>query len=367
MDNDLLYQIALTRIPQIGDVHARLLLSVFNEAAAIFKASKRQLESIEGIGTIRANNIKKFDAFTDCEKEIDFIRKFNIRPLFYHSDDYPKRLQHCYDSPPLLYFKGNADLNATRVISIVGTRSNSAYGKSICEQLIEELKPYSVNIVSGLAFGIDTIAHRSALKQQIPTIAVLAHGLDRIYPEQNKPLARMMIEQGGLLTDFSSGVKPDKQNFPRRNRITAGICDAVIVIESGKKGGSLITAELANSYNKDVFAYPGRINDAKSEGCLYLIKQNKACLVSCTDDILETMNWKETKPSKSKNQLGLFPDLNEEEKQLVDMIRQQGQIALDQLYFKTGLSISTIAASLLNLEMNGIIQNLPGKIYKTTG
>jgi len=196
-----------------------------------------------------------------------------------------------YDSPALLYYRGNADLNTSKVVSIVGTRSNSEYGKSVCEKLIEELAAQNVLIASGLAFGIDTIAHKAALKNNLPTVGVLAHGLDRIYPTQNKNLARQMTEQGGLLTDFISNTNPDKQNFPKRNRIVAGMCDAIIVIESGKKGGSLITAELANGYNKDVFAIPGKTTDSKSEGCNYLIRQNKASLITAAADLVELMNW----------------------------------------------------------------------------
>ncbi len=364
MHNDLLYQIALSQVPFIGDVHAKTLIQRFGNAEAIFKAPRRQLELVEGIGSVRANSIKAFKQFDVCETEISFIEKFHISPLFLTDPQYPQRLLHCYDAPPLLYYRGNADLNTTKIISIVGTRSNTTYGKGICEQIIESLQTIPVLVVSGLAFGIDTIAHLAAMRHQLPTVAVLAHGLDRIYPGENKTLARQMTEEGGLLTDFKSGTNPDKQNFPRRNRITAGICDALLVIESGKKGGALITAEIANSYNKDVFAIPGRIGDAKSEGCLYLIQSNKASMVTSAAALIDSMNWNPISNKTAQKQRSLFVDLTEAEHQLVQLLQENESLQIDQLYFQSGLSSSTAATALLNLEMNGIITALPGKIFK---
>ena len=366
MDNDLLYQVALTRVANIGDVHAKSLINIYGDAAAIFKAPRRQLENIEGIGTSRAGSIKNFKDFRACEEEIAFIEKYKISPLFINSEDYPQRLLNCYDSPALLYYRGNADLNRPRIVSIVGTRNHSEYGKQVCEKLLAELKDHDVLVVSGLAFGIDSIAHKAALKNNIQTVAVLAHGLDRIYPPQNKMLAKHMTENGGLLTDFRSGTNPDKQNFPKRNRIAAGICDALIVIESGKKGGSLITAELGNSYNKDVFAIPGRTIDSKSEGCNYLIKNNKASLITCATDLLETMNWDTRKKNNVKKQRALFIELSADEKVIVGILQQKESIQVDELYIKSGLSSSAAAAALLMLEMEGIVLSLPGKVYKLT-
>ncbi len=364
MHNDLLYQIALTLVPNIGDVHARALVNLYGDAQSIFKAKKKELDHIEGIGTVRAKSIKDFTDFDSSEEEIKFIEKYKITPLFINDEKYPKRLLNCYDSPSLLYYRGTADLNTSRIISIVGTRNNSDYGKNICEKMIEELKAENVLVASGLAFGIDTIAHKAALKNNLQTVAVLAHGLDRIYPAQNKPLAKQITEQGGLLTEFISNTNPDKQNFPKRNRIVAGMCDAVIVIESSKKGGSLITAELGNGYNKDVFAVPGRINDSKSEGCNYLIKNNKAALINSTDDFLEMMNWKPVPKPSAKKQRELFIELAPDEKIVVDILQQQDSIQIDELYFKSGLSSSAIAAALLMLEMQNVVLSLPGKVYK---
>jgi DNA processing protein len=364
MDNDLLYQIALTQVPLIGDVHAKALINIFGDAQTVFRTSRRQLEHIEGIGTIRANSIKNFANFSDCEAEIQFIEKYKITPLFITSQNYPKRLLNCYDSPPLLYYRGNADLNKSRIVSIVGTRNNSEYGKRFCEKFIEGLSSQDILIVSGLAFGIDSIAHKASLKNNMQTVAVLAHGLDRIYPPQNKLLAKQMTENGGLLTDFKSGTAPDRQNFPKRNRIAAGICDALVVIESGKKGGSLITAEIGNSYNKDVFAIPGRTIDSNSEGCNYLIKNNKAMLITTAEDLLEQMNWKTISSKNKKQQRALFIELTADEQLLFNLIQQKDQFHIDELYIKSGLSSSAAATALLMLEMQGIIVSLPGKMYK---
>jgi DNA processing protein len=363
MNNDLLYQIALTLVPNIGDVRAKALIETYGDAQSVFKAPKKQLENIEGLGTVGAGSIKAFHDFSACEAEIAFIEKYKISPLFITDEDYPKRLLNCYDSPPLLYYRGNGDLNKNKFVAIVGTRNHSDYGKQQCEKLVEDLKEQKVIVISGLAFGIDTIAHRSAIKNNLQTIGVLAHGLDRIYPTQNKSLAKQMTEQGGLLTDFMSGTTPDKQNFPKRNRIVAGMCDALVVIESGSKGGSLITAELANSYNKDVFALPGRVSDAKSEGCNYLIKNNKASLVTGANDLMELMNWL-PKEKTIKKQRELFIELSADERIVVNILQQQENIQIDELYFKSNLSSSAVASALLMLEMQGIITAMPGKVYK---
>lgn len=364
MHNDLLYQIALTLIPNIGDVHAKSLVNAFGDAQSIFKAKKKDLEHMEGIGIVRAGNIKSFNDFTSSENEIKFIEQYKITPLFINDSQYPQRLLNCYDSPTLLYYRGNANLNCSKIVSIVGTRNSSDYGKAVCEKLIEDCSNENILVVSGLAFGIDTIAHKAALKNSLQTVGVLAHGLDRIYPVQNKSLAKQMTNQGGLLTEFISQTNPDKQNFPKRNRIVAGISDAIIVIESGKKGGSLITAELGNGYNKDVFAVPGRTSDSKSEGCNYLIKTNKASLINNAEDLLEMMNWKPLAKKVITKQRALFIELSPDEKIVIDILQQQPQVQIDELYFKSGLNSSAVAAALLMLEMQNVIACLPGKIYK---
>ncbi len=364
MNNDLLYQIALTLVPNIGDVQAKGLINCYGDASSIFKAPKKQLENIEGIGTVRASSIKAFADFSSCEAEIAFIEKYKITPLFLTDEHYPRRLLNCYDSPSLLFYRGNADLNKSKIISVVGTRNHSDYGRHQCEKILEDLQHEEILVVSGLAYGIDTIAHKSSLKNNLATVGVVAHGLDRIYPPQNKALAKEMTSNGGLLTDFTSGTKPDKQNFPRRNRIVAGMCDALVVIESGIKGGSLITAELANGYNKDVFALPGKSTDLKSEGCNYLIRGNKASLFTSATDILEAMNWLPKEKVIPQKQRELFIELTPEERTVVDILQQTDSIQIDELYFKSGLSSSAVASALLMLEMQNVLISLPGKTYK---
>lgn len=364
MNNDLLYQIAITKVPNIGHVHAKQLLKHFENIKEIFSAPKSRLEKIEGIGTVRAASIKGFKDFKNCEKEIQFIENQNILPLFFTAADYPRKLLHCYDSPVMIYFKGNIKLNHYKSVSVVGTRNNSDYGKFICEKFIEGLAAHNINIISGLAYGIDTIAHRAALKNNLNTTAVLAHGLDRIYPFANKKLAEEIIEHGGLLTDFTSGTIPDRQNFPGRNRITAGISDALVIVETGKSGGSQITAEIANSYNKDVFAFPGRVTDNRSEGCNLIIKSNKACLISNADDLIEIMGWKENNNKNKQIQRELFVTFTENEKKIIDILSENPESDIDTLTFKSKLPYSNAAEVLLNLEINGIIQSLPGKRYK---
>jgi DNA processing protein len=366
MTTDLLFQLALTEVPNIGCVHAKILTQQFGDAQSIFKAKQTTLEKIEGIGIIRAKAIKAFTDFSKAEEEIKFIEKYKIKPLFITDKIYPKRLLNCYDSPALLFYKGDADLNAQKIIAVIGTRNHTDYAKQVTEKLIKELAGQNITVVSGLAYGVDAIAHKSSLKNNLPTIGVLAHGLDQIYPAQNAPLAKDMLKHnGGVLTEFRSKSKPDKHNFPTRNRIVAGMSDATIVIETSIKGGSMITAELANGYNKDVFAFPGRVTDAKSEGCNYLIKNNKAMLLTDAEELLEVMGWEE-KPQKSKikSQKEIFIELSKEERIIVDILKEKDSVAIDEINFLSGLSSSAVAAATLNMELQGVILSLPGKMYK---
>ncbi|MBP6688339.1 MAG: DNA-processing protein DprA, partial [Lacibacter sp.] len=345
-------------------VQAKLLAEEFGTAEAIFKAKKSTLEKIEGIGEVRAGSIKKFDGFAKQEEEIIFIEKYKIKPLFLTDDDYPKRLLHCYDPPTLLFYRGAANLNTSKTISIIGTRSNSDYGKMITEKILASLAPYQPLVISGLAYGIDAIAHKFSVKQEVSTVAVLAHGLDKIYPAQHTTLAKEMIAAGGgILTEFRKETKPDRHNFPTRNRIVAGMCDATIVIETGIKGGSMITANLAYSYNRDVFAVPGKITDSKSEGCNYLIQSNKAVLIRNGEDIIEQMGWEEKKKKKTI-QKQLFTDLTDDEKSMALLLQQNGQMHIDEINLQCNLNSSAIAAALLMMEMNGLVKSLPGKQYQ---
>ena len=370
MNKELLYQVALTLIPNIGAVQAKILLQHY-EPAEIFKAKRTDLERIEGIGGFKANSIKSFTDFKTVEAEIAFIEKYNIRPLFITDPEYPKRLLNCYDSPTLLYFKGNADLNASKIIAVIGTRNHTDYGRQLTEKLIDELAELPITVISGLAYGIDAIAHKSSLKNNLPTIGVLAHGLDQVYPLQNAAMAKDMIKQnGGLLTEFRSDTTPDKHNFPTRNRIVAGMSDATIVIETGIKGGSMITAELANGYNKDVFAFPGKVTDSKSAGCNYLIKNNKAVLLTEAKELVEIMGWEEEIPrfardkQNVKKQKELFIELSPEEKKIINILREKESAHIDEINLQSGLSSSGVAAAILSLELQNVVVSLPGKPYR---
>jgi DNA processing protein len=348
-------------------VQAKILLQQC-EAEEIFHAKKSFLEKIEGIGPVRAHSIKKFNGFKQAEEEIKFIEKYKVKPLFLTDEDYPRRLLNCYDSPTLLYYKGTADLNASRMVAVIGTRSHTEYAKQVTDKLVKELALSGATIVSGLAFGVDAIAHKAALKNSLPTVGVLAHGLNQIYPPGHSTLARDMLKQdGGLLTEFNSLSKPDKHNFPTRNRVVAGMTDATIVIETAVKGGSMITAEMANNYNKDVFALPGKITDTKSAGCNYLVKNNKAILVADLKDIADTLGWYDRKEKNVKNrQKQLFIALSPEEKIIAGILEGRETVHIDELNGKSGLSSSAVAAAILSLELQNVVLSLPGKLYRLT-
>jgi len=365
MNNDLLHSIALTLVPNIGPVQAKILVDHFGDAASIFKAKKSSLEKLEGIGEKRASLIKLFTGYKKAETEISFIEKYKIAPLFITDKTYPKRLLNCYDPPTLLYYRGTADLNTAKMVAIVGTRSKTEYGRQLTEKLVSGLEAQQVTIVSGLALGIDAIAHKAALKHQLSTVAVVAHGLDNIYPPEHNVLAKDIIKQkGGLLTEFMSNTKPDRHNFPSRNRIVAGMCDATIVVETDIKGGSIITAELANGYDRDVFAFPGKTTDSKSAGCNFLIKNNKAILLTGAADLVETMGWQELTTKPKKIQQELFIQLSPAEKMIVDILHEKESAAIDELNNKSNLSSSMVAAAILNLELQNIVLSLPGKMYR---
>jgi DNA processing protein len=359
----MLHEIALTFVKGVGDITVKTLLSYCGSAEGVFKSTKKSLEKIPGIGSKTADSIVSLDAFDRAEEELTFIDKYKIKPLFYLNDDYPKRLKNCIDSPTILYFKGNTDLNNQKVISIVGTRNATAYGRQICEKLIDGLKQHNLLVSSGLAYGIDIAAHKAALQLGVDTVGVLGHGLDRIYPSLHRSVAEKMLSQGGLLTEFPSKTNPDRQNFPKRNRIIAGIADATIVIEAAIRGGALITAEIANSYNKDVFAIPGRLEDV-SEGCNFLIKTNRAHLLSKPEDIEYIMGWFSQSKNVVKEAPKIFNDLSIDEQKILEIIKDNTTIAIDDLQAKLEMTQSKLAMLLLNLEMQSIIISLPGKVYR---
>jgi DNA processing protein len=361
----LLYQIALTYVKNIGPSLAKSLIAHVGSAEGVFKTPAAKLLKVPGIGEKTVSQLNYTEALNLAEQELKFVEKNNINVLFYTDSDYPKRLKNCHDSPILLYSKGNADLNSQRIVSIVGTRNATEYGKNLCKQLVDDLQQHNVLVVSGLALGIDVAAHKECLKQNVATVGVLGHGLDKMYPSQNRLIAEKMLENGGLLSEYPSGTAPDRENFPQRNRIVAGLADAIVVVEASTKGGALITAEIANSYNRDVFAFPGRIGDEFSEGCNFLIRNNKAALLTCAADLAYILGWEKKADSTPPVEQLLLPfDLSSNEKLIYDTIKtNNGPIAIDDLNIKTNLTTSALAMNLLNLEMQGYIKSLPGKIY----
>lgn len=364
MQPDLLYLISLTRVSHIGCIHAKTLLHHFGSAEAVFKASVLSLEKINGIGKIRARSIKSFRDFSGSEKELAFLQRYGIRALTQQDADYPQRLLPAYDAPVLLFYKGNCSLNPARAISVVGTRRNSEYGKQITEKLIQDLKPYEVMVVSGLAFGIDAIAHKQALRQGLTSIAVLAHGLASLYPPEHSELSRQLIRQGGLLTEYLSDVKADKHHFPIRNRIVASISDCIVVMETAVKGGSMITADLANGYHREVFAFPGKATDFKSTGCNWLIKNNQAALIENAQDLVRMLRWKEKSRPPEMSQ-GLLPvQLSGPEQRILDLLKERAQMHIDVINAVSGFPNSINAGVLLELEMKDLICSIPGRMYR---
>lgn len=361
----LLHQIALTQISGVGDITARNLISYCGSAEAVFNTKTKNLLKIPGVGIKTVESLQDGEALRRAEKELKFIERYDIEAYFYTDPQYPKRLKNCVDAPILIFFKGNCDLNKQRIINIVGSRKATDYGKEFTRHFIEEIQQYNPVIVSGLAYGIDVTAHKEALKSGLATIGVLAHGLDKIYPAIHRGIAQKMLENGGLLSEFLSESNADRENFPKRNRIVAGIADATIVVEAGKSGGALITADIANSYNRDVFAVPGRVNDEFSVGCNNLIRDNKAQMITSANDFVSFMLWEDKVLLKNKS-FSLFPDLNEQERVIFDVISSEKTICIDDLMAKCNFSSSLMSKILLQLEFNGMIKQLPGKFYVLT-
>lgn len=359
--NELIHRLALHFVPGIGSVKYKKLLETFGNATDVFKQNTKSLKKTESISDTNVQAIKNFTDFDKIETLLDIHHKKGIEVVFFDEEKYPQKLIHCVDCPPFLFYKGNTNFNADKIISIVGTRNCTEYGKKICEELVSDLKAYDVTIVSGLAMGIDIAAHKTCVKNGLPTIAILAHGLGSIYPLAHKSVADSIMENGAIMSEYVYDVKAETGFFPMRNRIVAGISDATIVIETQKKGGSMITAELALGYNKDVFAVPGRIKDSKSEGCNYLIQSQKAQLISSAADIANQLCWNKNFVAKPK-QLQLFIELSEDEKNIYTLLQSKEKIHIDELVYLSNLNSSKVAGVLLNLEMQGIIKSMPGKM-----
>ncbi|MFD1820630.1 DNA processing protein [Pseudarcicella hirudinis] len=361
-----LHQIALTLIPKIGDVLVRQLISYCGSAEQVFKTPKGKLLKIPHIGNILADSLQNKSVLEKARKILQQADDSGTKLLFYTDPEYPARLKQLYDAPVLLFYRGNADLNKQRVVAVVGTRQSTEYGKQITEQLVSELKQYNALIVSGLAYGIDIVAHRASLRSQVETIGVMASGIDIVYPKSHKSVAKQMINYGGLLTEHTFGTEPDQRFFPQRNRIIAGMSDAVIVVEAASKGGALITAEFANNYHREVFAVPGPLGKPSSEGCNRLIRNNKAQIFTGTSDFIDSMNWNFSAPDQH---IELHPkelDLTgftENESQVIFLLRQHREMQIDEMAWKTQIYMGQLASLLLNLEFQGIVRSLPGKKY----
>jgi len=356
------YTLLLREVKGIGVTNAHSIIKEMGSAQEVFNLPNNELKALKKIGFAIIEAKEDSKLHDRIYQELEFCAKNQIECITYSSNNYPKRLKHCSDAPLVLFHKGNSDLNKQRIVSIVGTRRVTQYGKQITIEIVEALSHLDVTIVSGMAYGVDIIAHRESLKNNIPTIGVLGHGLDRLYPRDHIGTAKKMTLNGGLLTEFMTDTNPDRENFPKRNRIVAGMTDATIVVESAKKGGSLITAKLANDYNRDVFAVPGKITDEFSAGCNWLIKTNQAHVIESVKDIEYIMGWKNDQKKKDI-QKQLFVELNEHEKLIINSI-QSGNISIDDIAVSTSMPMSKISSDLLMMEFRGLVRQLPGKKYE---
>jgi len=368
IEENIKYKIAITLIKGIGNHLAKNLIAYLGSVEAVFKEKQKNLAKIPGIGEVLSNEIVSQDVLKRAEEEIEFILKNKIDTFYFTDKNFPYRLKESADSPIMIYTKGNCNLNDGKFLGVVGTRSATDRGKENCKKMVSDLTQAQPNIVvvSGLAYGIDICAHKTAVDVGLPTIGVIGHGLDRIYPAAHRPTAVKMLENGMLLTEYLSKTNPDRQNFVQRNRIIAGLCDAIVVVESAAKGGALITAEIANDYNRDVFAFPGRVDDECSAGCNLLIKNNKASLIQSAEDILRFMNWeKQDSTSTRFTQTSLFIDLSDEEQNIITVLRQKlDGIQLNELSILLEKPISKISSLLLEMEFKGLLKCLPGNLYR---
>ena len=362
--DELIAVLRLQNIPNIGDVSAKKLIAHCGSPSAIFNDKLQNLLKIDGIGTFTIKGLHDTEHFEAAEKELQYIQDHSITYAYFTDNEYPRYLKHCIDGPLILFKKGNIDLEERKIISIVGTRNITSYGTAFCEKLIEDLSPLDPIIVSGFAYGVDICAQKTAIKHGLQTIGCLAHGLNQIYPKIHSKFVPDVEKNGGFVTEFWSSSNPDRENFLKRNRIIAGMSEATIVVESAEKGGSLVTADIANSYNREVFAVPGRAQDKYSSGCNNLIKQQKANMITSAADLIYLLNWeleqKETKPIQKQ----LFIELDEVEKAIYSYLQKEGKQLLDSIALDCKLPIFKVSSTLLNMEMKGVIRPLPGKLFE---
>ena len=363
MDASKIYQVAISLVPGIGNLLARQLISYCGSAREVFSANKKTLIKIPGIGHKIASSIQNRSILLKAEEVIQKCEKDNIRILHFTDEKYPERLKQLYDAPVILYYKGNADLNPSKAVSIVGTRRITTYGQRITEQIVSDLKKHNATIISGLAYGVDHLAHTQALRIGLPTIGVIAGGINNIYPSLHIKTANRMLRQGGIIAENEPDIVPEAHFFPERNRIIAGLSDAVIIIEAAKKGGALITAEFANNYNREVFAVPGQIGQHYSTGCNNLIKSHKASIYTGISDIEYILNW-EPVNNTSETIINPSAELSIPEKKIMGVLQQNFEgILIDDLSWKSQIPLNQIASHLLNLEFRGYVKALPGKKF----
>ncbi|MCB4807353.1 DNA-processing protein DprA [Tamlana sp. 62-3] len=363
-EQDLIYILALQNVPNIGDIIAKRLINHCGSAEAVLKEKLSNLLKIDGIGKITIKHLHESSHLAEAEKELRFIKENNIKTLYFEANNYPKKLKHCIDGPILLFQSGNIDLENQHIISIVGTRKITNSGIAFCENLIEALAVYNPIIVSGFAYGTDITAHKAAIKNQLQTIGCLAHGLNTIYPKVHKKYMVDVEKNGGFLTDFWSSDKFDRNNFLKRNRVIAGLSEATIVIESAEKGGSLVTADIANSYNRDVFAVPGRTTDSQSVGCNNLIKHQKAHLLNTPLDVPYLLNWQLEEKTPPTIQKQLFVELDSDEKIIYNYLKDSNKEQLDTIAINCNLPVFKVSSLLLNMELKGVVRPLPGKLFE---
>lgn len=367
LQNELYYTLALLQVEGVGDILAKKLIHHCGSAEAVFKSKNTLLAKIEGIGKSHIKNLQNKNIFQKAENELHFIEKENINIWYYQDNYYPEKLKECFDSPVILFQSGNIDFSNRKIISVVGTRQITTYGTEFTKKLIEELVPLNPIIVSGFAYGVDIVAHQTAMDHGLQTVGVLAHGLNQIYPKTHKKHVVKMEENGGFLTEFWSDSKPDRENFVKRNRIVAGMSEATIVIESAEKGGSLITAQIANDYNRDVFAVPGRTTDKYSQGCNNLIKTQRANVLTSAADLLYILNWEITSKNKMEEkviQKQLFISLTDEEQKIFDYLNKKTNESIDLIAIDCDLPVYKVSSILLNMELKGLIRPLPGKMFE---
>jgi len=361
---NLKFALALSQVSGIGKQTLKFIADEFRNLSDVFDLPVSEISDRTGFKAEWTEKIRKDADFSFAKKEMEFCENSNIKILLHGQADYPGRLLYCQDAPALLFSKGNIPYDAKRWLAIVGTRKATPYGKDWCKKLIEELAELRPVIVSGLALGIDITAHRAAMDNELPTIGILGHGLDSMYPGSHLQTSVRMQANGGLMSEYPKGTKPDAQNFPERNRIIAGMTDGVVVVEGAESGGAMITADIAFSYSREVMALPGRADDTWSKGCNALIKYNKASLVENAEDVCRVMGWKIKPDGRRKKATELFPVLEKEEDTLYSILRDKGPFHVDELCLLSGFTQGEVAVNLLNLELKGLVSTLPGKVFK---